>query len=105
MCASRRHSDSAKSATSARSTSALKDSHANVREQAAFALGQFRATSAVPALVVALKDSAANVREQAAFALGQIRDPRAIDALTEALKDASADVRQQAAFALGQLAR
>ena len=83
----------------------LKDSAADVRQQAAFALGQIRDRAAVEALVIALKDSVSDVREQVAFALGQIRDPRAIDGLTAALKDSSADVRQQAAFALGQLAR
>mgnify|MGYP003424959210 CR=1 FL=1 len=83
----------------------LKDENADVREQAAFALGQIRDRAAVEALVIAIKDPSPDVREQVAFALGQLRDPRAIDALTTALKDANADVRQKAAFALGQLAR
>ena len=52
-----------------------------MREQAAFALGQLRDRSAVPALTAALKDSDDDVREQAVFALGQLRDPAAFDAL------------------------
>ena len=77
--ASRRPSRSARSATSARrrrSAAAHGDSNADVREQAAFALGQLRDPAAVDALVIALHDTTPDVREQAAFALGQIRDPR-----------------------------
>jgi HEAT repeat protein len=51
---------------------ALKDSSADVREQAAFALGQLRDPKALPSLTAALRDSVADVREQAAFAIGQI---------------------------------
>ena len=63
--------------------SSLKDENADVREQAAFALGQIRDRGAVEALVIAIKDPIADVREQVAFALGQLRDPRAIDALDD----------------------
>ena len=107
-CASRRRSRSARFATLAPCQpliSALKDEAADVREQAAFALGQIRDRARGRSAGHRAQGSAPDVREQVAFALGQIRDPRAIDALTAALKDASADVRQQAAFALGQLAR
>ena len=52
---------------------ALKDSSTQVREQAAFALGQIRDPRAIDGLTVALKDTNAAVRRQAAFALGQIR--------------------------------
>jgi HEAT repeat protein len=51
---------------------ALKDSNPDVREQAAFALGQIRDPKALPSLTAALRDSVADVREQAAFAIGQI---------------------------------
>jgi HEAT repeat protein len=52
---------------------ALKDGNADVRQQAAFALGQIRDPRAVDGLTAALKDSNVEVRKQAAFALGQIR--------------------------------
>ena len=51
---------------------ALKDSVADVREQAAFALGQLRDPRAIDGLTSALKDPSADVRQQAAFALGQL---------------------------------
>jgi HEAT repeat protein len=83
--------------------SALKDSDAEVRERAAWALGKERAARAVDALVGALKDAEPGVREQAAWALGQIRAAQAIEALSGALKDQSADVAERAAWALGQI--
>jgi HEAT repeat protein len=52
---------------------ALKDADADVREQAAFALGQIGDARAIDGLTAALKDANADVRQQAAFALGQIR--------------------------------
>ena len=82
---------------------ALKDSDAEVRQQAAFALSQLRDPRAVPALTSALKDESDEVREQAIFALSQIRDVNAVPALTTALSDPKANVRQQAAFALSQI--
>jgi HEAT repeat protein/beta-lactamase regulating signal transducer with metallopeptidase domain len=82
---------------------ALSDSDAEVRQQAAFALGQLRSEASVNALIGALEDKEAEVRQQAVFALGQIRSPSSARALAAALGDASAEVRQQAAFALGQL--
>jgi HEAT repeat protein len=51
---------------------ALKDSNADVRQQAAFALGQLDDARAIDALTAALKDPSADVRQQAAFALGQL---------------------------------
>ena len=75
----------------------------DVRQQAAFALGQLRSAEAVPALSAALKDSDDDVREQALFALSQIRDASAVPAITAALTDKADNVREQAAFALSQL--
>jgi FOG: HEAT repeat len=60
---------------------ALKDASADVREQAAFGLGQLQDARAVEPLSGVLKDQSESVREQAAFALGQIRDKRAVDPL------------------------
>jgi HEAT repeat protein len=51
---------------------ALKDSEAEVRGQAAFALGEVGDATASEALLAALKDTEAEVRRQAAFALGQL---------------------------------
>ena len=82
---------------------ALRDAKPDVREQAAFALGQIRDRRAVEPLISALKDANADVRQQAAFALGQMRDRAAVEALVIALKDTDADVREQVAFALGQI--
>ena len=83
---------------------ALKDANDDVREQAAFALGQVGDKAAVPGLVQALSDAKPDVRQQAAFALSQIGDASAVDALTTAMtKDTDPEVRQQAAFALGQV--
>jgi HEAT repeat protein len=82
---------------------ALKDSDAEVRERAAWALGKEQAARAADALIGALKDAEPDVREQAAWALGQIRAAQAIEALVGALKDESADVAERAAWALGQI--
>ncbi len=51
---------------------ALADKVPDVRQQAAFALGQIGDDAAVDALTKALKDPSADVRQQAAFALGQV---------------------------------
>jgi HEAT repeat protein/beta-lactamase regulating signal transducer with metallopeptidase domain len=82
---------------------ALKDSDAEVRERAAWALGKERAARSADALIGALKDAEPDVREQAAWALGQIRAAQAIEALAGALKDGSPDVAERAAWALGQI--
>jgi beta-lactamase regulating signal transducer with metallopeptidase domain len=82
----------------------LRDAEPDIREAAASALGQARATAAVSALTALLKDPEKEVRESAARALGQIGDPAAIDALTAALKDMDPDVRERAASALARIA-
>ena len=51
---------------------ALSDSSPDVREQAAFGLGQLRDRRGVDPLIKALSDQNADVRQQAAFALGQL---------------------------------
>ena len=76
---------------------ALKDGSPDMREQAAFGLGQMRDKRAVDPLMAALKDADDSVREQVVFALGQLRDPRATEGLIAALKDTHANVREQAA--------
>ena len=51
----------------------LKDIDADVREQAAWALGAIGDARALAGLTSALKDSASSVRRQAAWALGAIQ--------------------------------
>src|ERR1044072_3229438 len=51
---------------------ALKDSDADVRRQAAWAMGRIRCPKAVDALTAALKDSNTEVRRSAAQALAMI---------------------------------
>jgi beta-lactamase regulating signal transducer with metallopeptidase domain len=53
-------------------TAALKDTDAEVQEQAAFALGQIGDARATDALIAAMKDANAGVRKAAAFALSQV---------------------------------
>lgn len=78
-------------------------STAAVRASAVRALGEARATEAVPALIGALKDPDTNVRFYAAHALGEIKAPAAAPALMDALLDREGPVREQAAWALREL--
>jgi len=82
---------------------ALQDAAADVREQAAWALGRMRAEGVAEALVGALDDEDAGVRRQALWALGQVRDEGAVDALVAALEDDDPEVRRMAAAALAQV--
>jgi len=80
------------------------DQDANVRNTAAWALGQIEDPAAVPALMEAMAgDRSAEVRRTATWALGQIEDQRAVDGLVRAMRDADADVRHTAIWALGQI--
>ncbi|QLQ33180.1 MAG: HEAT repeat domain-containing protein [Candidatus Thiothrix singaporensis] len=85
----------------------LSDKNTNVRQYAAFALGQIGDPSAIPALANALKDKDENesMRSSAASALGNIGDTSASTALANALnnKDENEDVRSSAASALGRI--
>ena len=71
-----------------------------VRVQAAFALGNTRDASVVPALERALRDDNPAVRAAAASALGRIGSERAIPALRRAQRDSSAAVRLQVSASL-----
>jgi beta-lactamase regulating signal transducer with metallopeptidase domain len=84
---------------------ALGDSVASVREDAAYALGQLEATTAVEPLTAHLaREPAAKVREMIAWALGQIGSRGSSGALgVAAQRDSSEDVRGMAVWALGQI--
>src|SRR5262245_22706807 len=85
---------------------ALGDSVASVREDAAYALGQLHAASAVEPLTTRLgRDPSPKVREMIAWALGQIENRSATAALgAAAQRDSSGDVRAMAVWALAQIA-
>src|SRR5919204_5865240 len=83
-----------------------RDESAEVRETAAWALGQNGHRADADVVVVlndALRDSDADVRSTAAWALGQIEPKRSPGGLIAALADADAHVRLTAAWALGQI--
>ncbi len=88
-------------------TKALSDSNENVRESAAYALGNLgeHAKEAVPELTKALSDSNEEVRARAAWALGEMggHAKEAVPELTKALSDSNEEVRGSAAYALGNL--
>ena len=52
---------------------ALKDSDADVRRQAAWALGRIRSEQSIDPLIAALRDTDQDVRKQVIWALGRIR--------------------------------
>jgi HEAT repeat protein len=85
---------------------ATKDKSADVRAQAANALGEHHDASTSAAVVSTLKglldDSSSDVREQAISALSDIRDAGAVQALIAAMQSKDPVVRKAAAAALGQ---
>ena len=81
----------------------LRDGHAEVRDRAAWALGELEDPSAIPGLLTALKDTDTELRSKAAWALGEIEDARAVQGLVQALKDSHWEVRKMAAWALGEI--
>ncbi len=85
----------------------LKDPDKDVRNRAAWALGEIKPTDPQIhlALAEALKDPDKGVRSGAALALGEIKptDPQIHLALAEALKDPDKGVRSGAALALGEI--
>ena len=81
----------------------LQESNRELRELAAYALGEIRSQAAVPALIEVLKDPDKEVRDAAAYALGEIRSQVAIPALIEALKDPDKDFSWALPVALGKI--
>lgn len=86
---------------------ALADSAATVRAQAAISLGRLGSSSeaAIPELIATLADPDETVRGRAAEALGAVgaTDPQTVPALAALLVDPSPAIREAAARALGGL--
>lgn len=86
---------------------ALNDSDAEVRAQAARALGDARITEATAPLIERLRDKSLRVRYLAAQSLGKLKQSNAAGPLIELVRtnnDEDLVVRHAAAFALSQLA-
>ena len=83
----------------------LDDSSAEVRAEAAFALGYFtRFNFEIDDLFLGLKDEHYLVRQNVAFALGRIKRRKAVKSLIDILKtDENYNVREMAAWALGEI--
>jgi len=83
----------------------LDDTSAEVRAEAAFALGYFtKVTFEIDGLLEALKDEHYLVRQNVAFALGRIKRRKAAKYLIEILqKDVNFHVREMSAWALGEI--
>lgn len=85
-------------------TELLADSSRSVREAAIDALGELRATSAVPRLLELLEDPSSSVRRSTVRALGEIGDARAVTALSGAVAlDRDRNVRRSAVWSLGEI--
>lgn len=82
----------------------LSDSDAEVRLQAAVALGRHGGGAQVESLIAALRDSDVQVRASAAKALGASADPRVVLELVACLKDSDRWVRSNAAKGLRNFA-
>lgn len=95
-------------AVAALSDAVLHDKDVDVREMAAWALGDGdeddRRSAGTSALAGALKsDASVKVRATAAWALGNIGSRSSVDALVAALNDASPEVRRRAAWGIGNI--
>ena len=79
--------------------------HANMREMAAYCLGQAGSSLAVKPLTAVITNKSENilVRSKAAEALGMLSDPFAVNALIQIINDESPEIRFWAAYALGQI--
>ncbi len=83
----------------------LDDTSAEVRAEAAFALGYFTKFSfEIDGLLEALKDEHYLVRQNVAFALGRIKRRKAVKNLIDVLQiDKNYHVREMSAWALGEI--
>jgi HEAT repeat protein len=81
----------------------LKDSDADVRSAAFYALGEMKVEEAVPEIVKLLTDSDSDVRHKAVFALGKMKAEAAVPEIVKLLTDSNLYVRSAAVKALGEL--
>jgi MFS family permease len=81
----------------------LDDASAEVREEAAFALGSIGSRDAVEALVNKLEDPHADLSPQIAKALRISRHPHGVPALLRKLKDPDRETRSESARTLGEI--
>ncbi|MFY9261264.1 MAG: HEAT repeat domain-containing protein [Gallionella sp.] len=81
----------------------LTNKNANVRSNAAWALGDLKDAKAIPKLITLLADNDRNVRGNAVMALGKLKAEAAIPKLIILLADNDGKVRSSAAAALGNL--
>jgi bilin biosynthesis protein len=81
----------------------LTDGDANVRSEAASALGKLAYRPALASLIIALKDSDPEVRRTAAVSLGKLGDRSAIPALELLLDDEVEAVRVLAKLSIGRI--
>ena len=95
--------DDAKAAQVQEMVEALQSADPEVRQQAAWALGEQESFRAVEALVGRLRDQEAGVRGMAAWALGEIKDRRAVAPLLGVLTDDDPYVREMVVRALGEI--
>jgi len=93
------HSAAAVEALSA----ALHDSNVEVRQTAAWALGNVGSRAAVEPLSTALSDPSPEMRKRAAWALGNLDLKQAPPALINLLKDSDPETRETAAWALYEI--
>jgi len=82
---------------------ALNDKNADIRKNAAEALGEIKDTRAINPLIASLGDEDTNVRKNAAEALGKIGDIRAIEPLVASLYDKKSTVKSSAEKALKKI--
>jgi HEAT repeat protein len=80
------------------------DPDANVRQNAAIALGYIADRTTLPSLVKGLKDSQEPIRFASINSLGILRDAAAVEPLTAELKNPDARMRSSSAYALGNIA-
>ena len=85
--------------------SALNDSEALIRTEAAAALGQVSYPPAVPPLILAIQDADLDVRKAAINSLGKIGDRSALEPLNAQLNDEQEVVRVLAKLAIAQIER
>lgn len=84
---------------------ALNNSLANIRANAARALGKLRCPQSTPYLLELLKDEDGRVRASAAEALGLIQDKASIEALVLMIQDNVEKVQEQAVAAIARFGR